>query len=72
MRTLRAVLGELAGLFVDDGMLALGLMLWCAVIGIGASLRPEFARLGALLLFAGCAVILLANVTTAARRVRRG
>lgn len=71
MRAVRAVLRELAGLFVDNGKLALGLVLWCAVIGICASLRPELSKLGALLLFAGCAAILLANVTSAARRAGR-
>jgi hypothetical protein len=71
MGTLRAILHEIVGLFVDDGSLALALVLWCA--GIGAALvlaRGLPVALAAALLLAGCAGILLANVTRAARRRR--
>jgi hypothetical protein len=41
MRTVGAFLAEIVGLFVDDGSLALGLLLWCAAIGISTSLVPS-------------------------------
>lgn len=67
MRTIRAILAELVGLFVDDGSLALGLLLWCAAIGISTSLLPSLIPLGAPLWSLGCAAILLGTVLRAAR-----
>jgi hypothetical protein len=68
MRAVRAILAEIAGLFVDDGSLALGLLLWCAATGISISLFPSLVLVGAPILFLGCALILLGNVVRAARR----
>jgi len=67
MRTVRAILAELAGPFVDDGSLALGLVLWCAAVGIGASLLPSLIPLGAPIWFVGCALILLGSVLRSAQ-----
>lgn len=68
---MRRILAELLGLFVDDGALALGLVLWCAAVGLAVALLPALpgAAAGAGLL-AGCLAILLANVRRAARRPR--
>lgn len=60
---LRAILSEIIGLFVDDGALALALVLWCGAVGAAHRLAPALSMpvLGAALL-AGCAVILLGNL----------
>jgi hypothetical protein len=68
MTMLVNVLRELAGLFVDDGALALAILAVVLVAGIVATLIPEI-RLdaGAILLF-GCLGVLVLNVVSAARR----
>jgi hypothetical protein len=67
MRAVRTILAEIVGLFVDDGSLALGLLMWCAATGIGLSLFPGLVAAGAPILFLGCALVLLGNVVRAAR-----
>lgn len=71
MGTLRAILHEIIGLFVDDESLALALVLWCAGIGAAVLLAPGLpVALAAALLLVGCVGILLVNVLRAARRRR--
>lgn len=71
MRTLRAILAEIVGLFVDDGSLALALVLWCAGVGAMRLAVPGLpASLTAGILLAGCVSILLVNVLYAARKRR--
>jgi len=71
MGTVRAILHEIIGLFVDDGSLALALVVWCALVGLlmltvsGVTMTAAGAAL-----LAGCVAILLVNVVTAARRLR--
>jgi hypothetical protein len=69
MGTLRAILHEIIGLFVDDGSLALALVVWCALVGLLMLVVSgvTMAAAGAALL-AGCVAILLVNVVTAARK----
>jgi hypothetical protein len=68
MNTLASVLRELAGLFVDDGALALAIVAIVALAGIAATLMPDVPLVaGALLLF-GCLGVLLVNALRAARR----
>jgi len=68
MVTLRAILAEIIGLFVDDGSLALAIVLWCAGVGAVVILMPGLpAALMPALLLAGCIGILLVNVVSAAR-----
>ncbi len=71
MGTLRAILHEIIGLFVDDGWLALALVVWCALVGLLMLTVSEvtMATAGAALL-AGCVAILLVNIVTAARKRR--
>jgi len=64
---MRAVFSEIVGLFVDDGFLAVGLLAWCAAIGLACRLIPTLAPAGAPLLAGGCALVLLATVRRAAR-----
>jgi len=67
MNMLIAVLRELIGLFVDDGSLALMILAVVMLVGILATLMPDFQlAAGAVLLF-GCLGVLLANVARAAR-----
>lgn len=68
MVALRTVLAEIFHLFVDDGSLALALMAWCAVVGAGVAVLPALTAASGLALFVGCAVILLGNISLAARR----
>jgi uncharacterized membrane protein YdjX (TVP38/TMEM64 family) len=68
MTMLVNVLRELAGLFVDDGALALAILSVVLVAGILATLIPEIPlAAGAVLLF-GCLGVLLLNVVRAGRR----
>jgi hypothetical protein len=66
MSVLADVLRELAGLFVDDGALALAIVAVVALAGVTAALGFSSAA-GAILLF-GCLGVLLANTVRAGRR----
>jgi len=71
MRALATILREIVGLFVDDGSLAAGAVIWAAICGwilpfLGVGPRAEAA-----LLVLGLAVLLLENTRRASRRVRR-
>jgi hypothetical protein len=62
------VLRELAGLFVDDGALALAIVTIVVLAGIVATLMPDVPlAAGAILLF-GCLGVLLSNTIRAGRR----
>jgi uncharacterized membrane protein YdjX (TVP38/TMEM64 family) len=62
------LLRELAGLFVDDGALALAIIAVVVVAAIVAMLIPEAPlAAGAILLF-GCLAALLVSVARAGRR----
>ena len=68
MTTLGAVLRALAGLFVEDGALALEIVAVVVLAGISATLIPDVAlTAGGILLF-GCLGVLFANVARAGRR----
>lgn len=62
---------ELWGLFVDDGRLAMALVVWC-----GFALAGGFSAIGVPsqwrgpILTLGCLAILIANVLDSARRLR--
>lgn len=74
MGTLQAIFGELLGLFVDDGSLAVALLVWCAAVGAAMKLAPGLpaAGTGVALLF-GSVTILLVNVgrTAKLRKLKR-
>ena len=68
MNGIMAALRELAGLFVDDGSLALAILAVIGAAGLLATLMPALPlAAGAVLLF-GCLGVLFANVLRAARR----
>jgi hypothetical protein len=70
MSRLGAIFHELIGLFIDDGSLAIGILVWIAIVALALPALgvPEVWR--AILLFIGCVVILIENVTRSARRSR--
>ena len=67
MTAIMSLLRELAGLFVDDGRLALSVL---AVVALAAilSLVPGASLAAGVVLVLGCLGALIANVVTAARR----
>jgi hypothetical protein len=68
MSALAAAFRELAGLFVEDGALALAIVVVVVIAGLIAMLAPAAAwASGAILLF-GCLAALVANVMMARRR----
>lgn len=68
MKTLIGIAVSLAGLFVEDGALALAILGVVAAAGLCAVLVPnEGPASGAILLF-GCLAVLLLNVLLARRR----
>lgn len=69
MGTLRAILQEIIGLFVDDGSLALALVVWCALVGLlMLTLSGVTMTAAGVALLVGCVAILLVNIVTAARK----
>jgi hypothetical protein len=68
MRMLGSVLREIAGLFVDDGALALAIIAIVAIAGMAVTLMPDVPlAAGAILLF-GCLGVLFSNAVRAGRR----
>jgi hypothetical protein len=68
MRTLIAILREVANLFVDDGSLALAIL---AVVGIAAFLAiilKASALAVGLVLLGGCVAVLIENIMRTVRR----
>jgi hypothetical protein len=63
-----ASLRELAGLFVEDGALALAIAAVVVFAGIIAALAPAASWLSGCILLVGCLGVLVANVLTAKRR----
>jgi hypothetical protein len=64
------ILREIVGLFIDDGSLAIGILIWIAIVALvfPALGVPDVWR--AIFLFGGCAAILIENVARSARRSR--
>jgi hypothetical protein len=67
MKNLIASLRELAGLFVEDGGLALAIIAVVVVAGLVAALAPAAGWLSGLILLCGCLAVLVVNVATAKR-----
>ena len=70
MKVLRAVVGEVVHLFVDDGAFALALVLCSAATGVAVRVLPGFSAFAGPALFAACAAVLLWNVSRSARARR--
>lgn len=70
MSTLRQVAGELVGLFVEDGSLALAILAVVAGAAVlAAAAAPPF--LIGVLLVGGCLVVLVENVMRSRRQASR-
>jgi hypothetical protein len=72
MHALAAILRELVGLFVDDGSLAAGAVIWAAICGWGLPLLGVGPRAQGALLVLGLAALLVENTLRASGQVRRG
>ena len=68
MKMLADMLRELAGLFVDDGALALAIVAIVVLAGIVAAMMPGVPLVAGAILLVGCLVVLVLNVAKAARR----
>ena len=62
MKPLLAAMREIAGLFVDDGSLALALIAWAVAAGSGLRHLPLPGAWGGPVLFLGCVAILAENL----------
>ncbi len=67
MKWAGAILGEVFGLFVDDGSFALAIVAWLALAGLGLPRLGVAAGWDGLILFAGLALILVASATRRAK-----
>ena len=68
MTLLATVFRMLVGLFVDDGALALAIIVIVLLSLIFATLMPDVPLAAGAVLLVGCLGVLLANVTKAAQR----
>jgi hypothetical protein len=57
----------LVGLFVDDGSLAIAILMIVLVSGIFSILTPDMPRVAGAVLLIGCLAVLFANVMKAAQ-----
>ena len=62
MQTLKTIGREALGLFIADARFTLALVGWIAIAGSIPALLPRSPVVGALLLFAGFAAILIENL----------
>jgi hypothetical protein len=68
MNSLKAVFGEVAGLFVEDGSLALEIVAVVVLAGVCAHFLPDSPAVAGGILLIGCLGVLGANVARAGRR----
>ncbi len=68
MKVLAATLSELAGLFVEDGALAVAIIAIVVVAGLAAALLPDALWLSGCILLFGCLGVLVLNVMRAKPR----
>lgn len=71
MSTLRLILRELAGMFVDDGDLALSILVVVALAALAAGVAAPALVTGGVLCV-GCALVLIWNAWAATRKDRGG
>ena len=68
MKVIVTAAKELLGLFVEDGSLALGILIWLAIAAWGFPLIPISSRWHAPAFFVGLVVLLVENVWRSARK----
>jgi hypothetical protein len=64
MKTLIGAFRELAGLFIDDGLLALAIVVVVILAAIVAAMAPAVPITAGVVLLVGCLGVLLGNVTS--------
>lgn len=69
MNAIRMIAGEVFGLFIDDGSLAIAILILVGIVAVIALGGAAPAWVSGGLLFIGCVLVLVENV---ARRARRG
>ena len=72
MQTLKTIGREVLGLFIADARFTLALVAWIAIAGVISGLLSRSPVVGALLLFAGFAGILIENLVHVASTDRSG
>jgi hypothetical protein len=72
MQTLKTIGREVLGLFIADARFTLALVAWIAIAGVISGLLSRSPVVGALLLFAGFAGILIENLVHVASSDRGG
>jgi hypothetical protein len=68
MNALKMAWEEFIGLFIDDGSLAVAIVVWVALVGFLFPHLPRSSQWGASLLFVGLAAILVENILRRARK----
>jgi hypothetical protein len=71
MGWIKSALAKLVSLFVEDGSLALAIVVWLAVLGLVLSRFEAFKGWEGAVLFAGLASILIENTWRRARRLTK-
>jgi hypothetical protein len=68
MKTLINICRELAGLFIDDGLLALAISVVVVLAAIVAAIAPAAPIAAGIVLLIGCLSALVSNVVRAGKR----
>jgi hypothetical protein len=68
MKTLIGIFRELAGLFIDDGLLALAISVVVLLAAIVAAVAPAAPIAAGIVLLIGCPGVLFSNVMGAGKR----
>ena len=68
MKMLIGIFRELAGLFIDDGLLALAICVVVVLAAIVAAIAPAVPIAAGIVLLAGCLGALVGNVMRAGKR----
>jgi hypothetical protein len=71
LQWIRNVLREIIGLFVDDGLFALAILIWIGLVWIIRSQAGAREASGGIILFGGLVIILLESVVRFARRAAK-
>ncbi len=71
MKTFLMILKELWGLFVDDGTLAVGIIVWLLFIAFILPRTAIPAQFDSVILLAGLVIGLMENIWRAARKVSK-
>ena len=68
MKTVIYIFRELAGLFIDDGLLALAVSVVVVCAAVVAAIAPAVPIAAGVVLLVGCLGVLLGNVTSTRTR----